>query len=181
MWNVFYDVPMSRFCLVFLSQGLSEFIQRIGQMRSLVDGCFLKVICVFLGSSQNLLDSESQKHPCNGREHQCGASEWRGLHLRSSAGPRNPSVERDHEKGQLLDLCLLYVASSCFILLILIFSSKLDNFSLGKVWNQGAVCPEGVLSKRWRGHAKASFCRARSWRWEACALLRNKGLCYVLF
>ena len=49
-----------------------------------------------------------------------------------------------------------------------------------KDWNRDAVCPEGVLSKRWRGHAKASLCRARSWRWEACALLRNKGLCFVL-
>ena len=42
------------------------------------------------------------------------------------------------------------------------------------------MCPEGVLSRRRRGHAKASFCRAPSWRWEAFALLHNSGLCFVL-
>ena len=76
---------------------------------------------------------------------------------------------------------------SCSMLLYLLylnleFSSKLDNsfFLSWKGLNQGAVCPEGVLSRWRRGHAKTPFCRAHSWRWEACALLPKNGVCHVL-
>ena len=109
------NVPVSTFCSVFCPGNVSEFIHHIGPMNFSWTGVYTGDLCISV-LKLKILGFGGHKHQCNGHKHQCGASEWQGLHLGSSAAQRNPRGERDHEKGQLLNLYLFYVA--IFILIL---------------------------------------------------------------